>query len=144
MAGITHRHGAQIIRRDTQYGNVGSGIAADQFRLETAVVFSGDFYIGRILDNMAVGQYVAVRGVDDDTRPDCFGLTLDRLVAEIEELREQRILNQRIVLADFTAHGDARDAWSDSAHHAGNTRHRCAASFGYRSSSERRMWRTSR
>ncbi len=103
MARIAQRHRRQIFRRDLQHGDVGGGIAPDQPRLEAAVVLGGDFDVGGVLDDVVVGQHIALRGIDDDARADRLGLALDRLVAEVEELAEHRVLRQRVVLAHLAA-----------------------------------------
>src|SRR5271167_3447396 len=81
-ARIAHRHCRQIACRDLQHGNVGRAIAADQLGIETPVVLGRDFNAGRVFDDVAIGQYVALRGLDNDAGSDRFGLALDRLVPE--------------------------------------------------------------
>ena len=70
--------------------------------------------------------------------PDRLGLALNRLVAEVEELPEQRVVRQRVILTYFTAYRDADDRGRNSAHNTGNARDRRTSGFGNRGASERR------
>ena len=127
-------------RRNLQHGDVGGRVAPDQLGLEVALVLGGDFDVGGVLDDVVVGQHVALRGIDDDAGAHRLGFALDRLVAEVEKLAEQRVLRQRVVLAHLALDRDADNARGDAADHVGDARHRRAvARFGYRRAGQRRM-----
>ena len=137
--GITHRHRRQTTGGDLQHGDIGLGIAADQPRLETPIVLCGDLDAGGVFDDVSVGQYIALRGVDDHAGTGRLGLALDRLLLlQVEEAPEQRILQQRVVLAHPTAHRDADDARRHPADDRGDGLHRSAADLGYRRACEGR------
>ena len=109
--GIAQRHRGQIDGRDLQHGNVGIGVGADQLRRQTPVVFGDDLDAGRVFDDMAVGQDIALRRVDDDARPGCLALVFLRLLVlrQVEKAAEERVLQQRVLLLDPAAHRDVDD-----------------------------------
>ena len=85
-----------------------------------------------IFATWAVGQHIALRGIDDDSRARRLGLALDRLLLHVEKPPEHRVLQQRIVLAHSPAHRDADNTRGYPAHDRGDAVHRSAAHFRYR------------
>ena len=136
--GIADRHRGQATRWDLQYGDVCVGVAADQFRGQPPIILGRDFDAARILDDMRIGHHVALRSVDNDARAGCLCLALDRLLLQVEEAAEHRILQQRVVFPHSTAHGDADDAWGDPADHRRQGLDRRAIGQGYWRSGEHR------
>ena len=105
----------RLLRRDLQHRDVGIGVAADQLGREAPVVLGGDLDAGRVLDDMGVGQHIALRGVDDDAGAGRLGLALLRLLAlrQVEKAAEERVLQQRVLLPHPAAHRDVDDARGD-------------------------------
>ena len=81
---------------------------------------------------MRIGQDVALRGVDDDTRSRRLGFALQRLLLQVEKAAEQRILQQRVVFTHPAAHRDADNAGGYAANHRSQTLDRGATRLGYR------------
>jgi hypothetical protein len=129
--GIADRDRGQAASGDLQHCNVGIGIAADQFRLEAAVVLGRNLDAARILDDMGIRQHIALTRIDDHAGPSRLRLTLDRLL-HVEETAEHRVLQQRIIFADPPTHRNADDALGDPADNRRKTLDRSAAKLGDR------------
>ena len=136
--GIADRDRGQTSGGNLQHGDVGVGVAADQFRGQPPIVLGGDFDAVCILDDVRIGHHIALRGVDDHTRTGRLRLALDRLLLEIEKAAKHRVLQQRVVLFYPPPHRDADDTRSDPADHWRQCLHRRAISQGYRRSGEDR------
>ena len=136
--GIADRDRRQTARRDLQHGDVGVGVAADQFRGQPPVVLGRDFDAARILDDMRIGHHIALRSVDNHARAGRLRLALDRLLLQVEEAAEHRVLQQRVVFPHSPAHRDADDARGDPADHRRQGLDRRAIGQGYRRSGEHR------
>src|SRR5262249_26757324 len=83
---------------------------------------------------MGVGQYIALRRIDDDARAGRLRLPLDiaaLALRDVEEAAEDRILQQRVLLARAALGGDVDDAGGDCVEHRCEARQRRAAEFGY-------------
>src|SRR5271166_2816275 len=126
-AGIADRDRSQIFGRYPQQCNVGRWIAADQLSCKAPVVLCRDLNSRCVVNDMAVGQDVSMFSVDDDAGSDCFGFSLDRLVAQVKELSKKRILRQRVNFTHLPAHGYPDNARRDPADYAGDARYRCTA-----------------
>src|ERR1700730_3899746 len=77
--GVADRNSGQTTAGDLQQGNVGIGIAADQFRFEMAIVLGRDLDAVRVLDDVGIRHHITLGRIDDDARAGRLGLALDRL-----------------------------------------------------------------
>ena len=87
------------------------------FAVKRRLSLVDDLDAGRVFDDMAVGQDIALRRVDDDARPGCLALVFLRLLVlrQVEKAAEERVLQQRVLLLDPTAHRDVDDPRGDAA-----------------------------
>src|SRR5262249_12148794 len=135
--GIAHRNRGQIAAGDLQHSNIGFGVASDQPCFELSIVLGRDLDAVAVFRDVAVRQYIALRGIDDDTRSGSLGLTLYwLLLLQVEEAPKERILQQRVVLAHPAAHRDADDTRGHPTDDRGDAVHWSAAHLGYRGPGE--------
>ena len=87
--GVTERHCQEAIRVDLEHGYVGTGVGADHRRVQGAIVNERDRDFVGILNDMVIGEYVAVFCIDDDTRARALYLTS---AIRREEPSEERVL----------------------------------------------------
>jgi hypothetical protein len=141
--GIADRHGDEILRRDLQQGDIGFGIPADQLCRKAAVVLGRDLDAGRVVDDVTIGQDIALRGIDDDAGAGRLGFALLGLLTlrQIEKPAEERILQQRVLGAHLAAHRDIDDARRDPRQHRRKARYRGAADVRDRRGRQRRIRR---
>jgi hypothetical protein len=94
--------------------------------------------VAGILDDMRVGHNIALPGIDNHTRTGRLRLMFDRLLLQVEEAPDHRVLQQRIVFPHPSAHRNADDAWGYAADHRRQGLDRRAIGQGYRRSGENR------
>ncbi len=94
-----------------QYGDIRRLVAADDFRFQVAAILQRDGDLARVLDDVCVGDDVALFGVENDTGPGALKRSLPRTIfgRHVEEAAEKRIIEQRILRSpvfDRAARGD--------------------------------------
>ena len=117
MRGVAERHGDEIRLLRLQHRDVGALVGTDHLGREAAVVEQGDGDLARVLDDVVIGDDVAVLRVDDHAgaRALELPLTRPRVGRHIEEAAEEGIVQQRIALTGLLFDGAARR----DVHHGG-------------------------
>ena len=128
--GIGDRQVDEVAGLDLEHRDVGAGIGADDFRLQRAVVEQLHGDVRGVLDDVRVGDDVAVLRVDDHARAGALEFTLARLVRHVEEATEERVVHQRVLFFDGAAGRDVHDGRGDALQHRGQRRHRGLADGG--------------
>jgi hypothetical protein len=128
--GIGDRQVDEVTGLDLQHRDVGAGVGADDFRLERAVVEQLHGDVGGVLDDVRVGDDVAVLCVDDHARAGALEFTLARVVRHVEKTAEKRVVQQRVLFLDGAAGRDVHDGRGGALQHRGQRRHRRLADGG--------------
>ena len=108
--GITDRHVGQPFRIDLDDCDVGRSIRADDLCIEDFPVHRRDLDLVGLVNDVVVGQDIAVLGVDDDARTGARDLALPaaRDVRQAEKAPE-RFVAEVPASADSLAHSDVHD-----------------------------------
>ena len=103
--------------RDLQHRKIAVGIGPHQFGVKHPVIRQANLDRIGALDHVVVGEHVALGGVHDHTRADGLCFALLRLIRDIEEAAEERVLHQRILLARLGGDGHIDDGRHDILQH---------------------------
>jgi hypothetical protein len=141
FAGVAQRNVHEIRRFDLEHCDVRGLVAADDFRLDRAVVEQRDVDFGRVFYDVRVRNDVTVFGVDDDAGAGRLRLALPRaLLGNVEKASEERIVEKRIALRLHGAfHRDIDDGRRCPLDHRRQRGHRRFAYFGRKLRLRRRL-----
>ena len=120
------RNRLQAVGRDLQHGQVGVRIRADHARLDRAVVVQGHVDVVGALGDMVVGQHIALGRIDDHARAERLLDALARLVRDVEEAPEYRVVEERIAHLHAGLRVDVDHGRRDPVDHRRQSRQRLA------------------
>ena len=97
------RSGRALSDLHLEHRDIGGLVAADDFGLQVAAVLQGDGDLARVLDDVGVGDDVAVLRVEDHAGAGALKGPVARpgIRRNIEEAAEERVIQQRILRALF-------------------------------------------
>jgi len=130
--GIAERHLREPLGTHLEHGDVRVLVAADHLGLEVAPVLQRHGDLVRVLDDVCVGDDVALLGVDNDARAGAAEQVLARAPAtrSLEEAAKELVLGKRALLravAHRAASGDIDHRGRDFADHRRKRRERRVA-----------------